>query len=309
MSADRAEVTPHGARPELLTEEPVAEADEGSTAGAARRAGRTVRLLASELKLVAGRRRNQVGLATLAAIPILMAVAVRLSRPGGGGRGPNFITDITENGFFVAVSALSVMITLFLPIAVAALCGDAVAGEANQGTLRYLLTVPVHRTRLLMTKFVSLVIGAFIAPLTVAVSGLVIGLILFGLKPVRLLSGSELPLGEGLGRLLLIVGYLGICLASLAAVGLFISTLTEQPIAATLATAGVVMVSWILDTIPQLEWLHPWLIVHYWTAGTDLLRDPMFLDTIQRGMLLAGAYALVFVSAAWARFASKDITS
>lgn len=309
MSADRAEAAPRGVRPERLSEEPAPVAGEVRLAGAVRRAGRTVRLLTSELKLVAGRRRNQVGLATLAAIPILMAVAVRLSRPGGGGRGPDFISDITENGFFVAVSALTVMITLFLPIAVAALCGDAIAGEANQGTLRYLLTVPVHRTRLLLTKFVSLIIGAFIAPATVAVSGLVIGFALFGLKPVRLLSGAELPLGEGLGRLLLIVGYLGICLASLAAVGLFISTLTEQPIAATLATAGVVMVSWILEAIPQLEWMHPWLIVHHWTAGADLLRDPMFLDNIQRGVLLAGAYALVFVSAAWARFASKDVTN
>ena len=271
-------------------------------------AARALRLLGSELRLMASRRRNQVGLAVLAAIPIMMAVAVRVSRPSGT-HGPGFITEISENGFFVAVSALSVMITLFLPLAIAALCGDAIAGEANQGTLRYLLTVPVHRTRLLVTKYVSLVVGAFLAPITVAIAGLLVGWLLFGLKPVRLLSGTEIPLLEGLGRLTLIVGYLGVCLAALAAVGLFISTLTEQPIAATLATAGLVMISWILDAIPQLEWLHPWLIVHHWMAGTDLLRDPMFFDNIQRGLLLAAAYAVVFGTAAWARFATKDITS
>lgn len=269
---------------------------------------RALRLLGSELKLMATRRRNQVGLAVLAAIPVLMAVAVRLSRPSGP-RGPDFITEVSENGFFVAVSALSVMITLFLPLAVAALCGDAIAGEANQGTLRYLLTVPVHRTRLLMTKYAALVVGAFIAPLTVGVAGLLVGWLLFGLKPVRVLSGAEIPLAEGVWRLALMVGYLGVCLAALAAVGVFVSTLTEQPIAATLATAGVVMISWILDAIPQLEWLHPWLIVHHWMAGTDLLRQPVFLDNIQQGLLLATGYVVVFVSAAWARFATKDITS
>lgn len=270
--------------------------------------GRALRLFGSELGLMAGRRRNQVGLAVLAAVPILMAVAIRLSRPTGR-HGPDFLTEISENGFFVAVSALSLELTLFLPLAIATLCGDAIAGEASQGTLRYLLTVPVRRTRLLVTKYAALVVGAFIAPLTVAIAGLLSGWALFGLKPVRTLSGSEIPLLEGIGRLALMVGYLGLCLAALAAVGLFLSTLTEQPIAATLATAGVVMLSWIVDAIPQLEWLHPWLIVHYWNAGTDLLRDPLFFDNMRSGLLLAAGYAVVFGAAAWLRFRSKDITS
>lgn len=272
------------------------------------RGNRALRLFWSELMLVVGRRRNIAGLALLAAVPIVMAIAIRVSRPSGGG-GPDFITQISENGFFVALSSLMVMITFFLPLAIAALCGDAIAGEANQGTLRYLLTVPVHRTRLLLTKYASLVVGAFVAPFVVALSGLLIGWALFGLKPVRLLSGTEIALVDGVGRLTLMVAYLGVCLTALAAIGLFISTLTEQPVAATLATAGVVMISWILHGVPQLDWLHPWLVVHHWTAGTDLFREPIFTDNLYRGLLLAGGYIVVFVSAAWARFNSKDITS
>lgn len=269
---------------------------------------RAVRLFGSELLLIVGRRRNQVGLVVLAAIPVLMAVAIRLSGRGSG-RGPNFIAEISENGYFVALAALGLELTLFLPLAVAALCGDAIAGEANQGTLRYLLTVPVHRTRLLATKFAALVVGAVIAPLTVAVAGLVTGWALFGLKPVPVLSGTEIPLADGIGRLLLMVGYLAVCLSAVAAVGLFLSTLTEQPIAATLATAGVVMLSWILGSIPQLEWLHPWLIVADWMSFTDLMREPVYLGGIQHGLLVAAGYIVVFLSAAWARFGSKDITS
>lgn len=271
-------------------------------------AARALRLFGSELRLIGGRRRNQVGMIVLMAIPVLMAVAIRLSRPGGP-HGPDFVTEISENGYFVALSALSVELTLFLPLAVAALCGDSLAGEANQGTLRYLLTVPVHRTRLLLTKYATLIVGAFIAPAGVALAGLLAGWALFGMKPVRVLSGTEIPLLDGLGRLALMVLYLGICLSALAAVGLFISALTEQPIAATLATAGVVMLSWILSAIPQLDWLHPWLIVAHWTAGTDLLREPIFWDGIRQGLLLAAGYIVVFLSAAWARFGSKDITS
>lgn len=267
-----------------------------------------LRLFVSELALVVSRRRNQVGVAILAAIPVLMAIAIRVSSPSGE-RGPDFISDISQNGYFVAVSALTVELTMFLPVAIAALCGDAISGEANTGTLRYLLTVPVGRTRLLATKYAALLVGCVVAPLTVALAGLLSGWLIFGIRPIQTLSGTELSVGDGLLRLLLLVGYLALCLASLAALGLFISTLTEQPIAATLATAGVVMLSWILSAIPQLDWLHPWLIVTHWNAGTDLLRTPIYWEGTQSGIWLALGYLLVFLTAAWARFGSKDITS
>lgn len=119
----------------------------------------STRLLRSELRLIAGRRRNQMGLLVLAAVPVLIAVAVRLSSPREG-RGPDFLSSITSNGLFVPLAALSVELGLFLPLAIAMLAGDSVAGEANLGTLRYLLTVPVGRTRLLVTKYISLMIGA-----------------------------------------------------------------------------------------------------------------------------------------------------
>src|SRR5689334_4153057 len=105
------------------------------------------RFLRSELWLIFGRRRNWAGLAVLAAVPILIAVAVKVSPPGGGGGGgPDFFASITSNGLFVALAALTVELPLFLPLAVAAISADTIAGEANLGTLRYLLTVPVGRS-------------------------------------------------------------------------------------------------------------------------------------------------------------------
>src|SRR3954454_123028 len=94
------------------------------------------RFLRSELWLIFGRRRNWAGLAVLAAVPIIIAVAVKLSPPagGGGGDGPSFFASITENGLFVALAALGVELPLFLPLAVAAISADSVAGEANLGT-------------------------------------------------------------------------------------------------------------------------------------------------------------------------------
>ncbi|BCB73605.1 ABC transporter permease [Phytohabitans flavus] len=271
-----------------------------------------LRFLGSELSLIARRRRNQAGLAVLASVPIIVAIAVRVSNPtssGSGDGGPEFLSSITGNGIFVALAALALELQLFLPIAVAAVAGDAIAGEANVGTLRYLLTVPVHRTRLLAVKYVGIVVGTFIATVTVAGTGVLAGLLLFGGGDVTLLSGTTIGMGEGLLRLLAICLYLTACLAALGAVGLFVSTLTEQPMGATIAIVMFNMISWILGLIPQIEWLHPYLLTHWWNSFGDLLRDPVAWDPLRNGLLSAAAYIVIFLSAAWARFGTRDVTS
>lgn len=270
----------------------------------------TTRFIASELRLVAHRRRNQAGLVLLAAVPVIVAIAVKAAGPSSpDAEGMEFFGSIASNGYFVALAALAFEIQLLLPIAVATVAGDAVAGEANQGTLRYLLAVPVHRTRLLAVKFAGIVVAAAVAVLTVAISGLLSGWALFGAGPVTLLSGTRASVPEALLRLLAVCGYLIVCLAALGAVGLFVSTLTEQPMGATIALTMLTTLSWLLGTVSQLDWLHPYLLTRWWNAFGDLLRDPIAWDQLRGGLLSAAAYIAIFTSAAWARFGARDVTS
>ena len=270
--------------------------------------GLSLRFLASELWIIGGRRRNLAGLAVLAVVPVLLAIAVRVSAPDSGD-GPDFVSAITGNGLFVAFAALALELPIFLPLAVGVIAGDSVAGEANIGTLRYLLTIPAGRTRLLAVKFVAIAISALVAVLLVAGVGTVMGLALFGGGPMTLLSGSQTSMAGGVGRLALCCLYLAVQLSALGAIGLFISTLTEQPIGATVAVVLVNVMMFVLDSISQLSWLHPWLLTDWWTAFGDLLRDPMATENVVRGLVTAAVYAGVFWLAAWARFSSKDITS
>jgi ABC-2 type transport system permease protein len=272
----------------------------------------STRLLRSELRLIFGRRRNLAGLVVLAAVPIIIAVAMKVSSPtrdGGGGGGPDFFSSITDNGLFVALAALTVELPLFLPLAVSAISSDTIAGEANLGTLRYLLTVPVHRTRMLAVKYTAVMIFAFIATVLVALVGLLIGLALFGGGSVTLLSGTQTSLGAGMLRLLAICVYIGVGLCAVGAVGMFVSSLTEQPIGATIAVVMFTVSNFIMDSIPQLSWLHPYLMTHFWMSFGDLLRDPIATGDLWRGLLSAAAYTAVFLAAAWARFGTRDVTS
>lgn len=270
----------------------------------------STRFFRSELWLIFGRRRNWVGMAVLASVPIIIAISVKMVAPqAGDGPVGDFIHQITGNGLFVALAALTLELPLFLPLAVAAIAGDSIAGEANLGTLRYLLPTPVHRTRLLAVKYGAVVVFAAAATALVAVVGIVLGLALFGGGPMLTLSGTMLPFWGGVWRIVLVCGYITACLAALGALGLFVSTLTEQPIGATIAVLILAITSEIMDQIPQLSSIHAYLPSHYWMAFGDLLRAPIATDQVRLGLLSAAAYIVIFVSAAWARFGARDVTS
>ncbi|HEX5493422.1 MAG TPA: ABC transporter permease [Mycobacteriales bacterium] len=270
-----------------------------------------MRLVRSELGMVFRRRRNQVVLVVLTAVPVLIAVAVRVSggpdRRGGGG--PPLFDQITHNGIFVAFSALVAVMPFFLPLAVAVVSGDGIAGEASLGTLRYLLAVPVSRTRLLAVKYAGVVAYCLAGTLAVAAAGAVIGLALFGSGSAALLSGTPVGLAGGLWRLLLVSLYVGACMAGLGAIGLFVSTLVEAPVAAIASTAGVAIASEILDSVPQISGIHPYLPSHYWLAFGDLLRDPISTSSLGPGLVSIAVYAVLFLTLAWARFSGKDVSS
>src|SRR5690349_6330008 len=124
-------------------------------------------LLASELKQLFRRRRTQAMLLALAAIPVVIAVVVRVSSAVPPGRGPAFLDRISQNGLFVAVTAMLVSVPLFLPLTIGVVAGDTIAGEAGLGTLRYLLVAPAGRVRLLLVKYAAALAFCLAAPLTV----------------------------------------------------------------------------------------------------------------------------------------------
>jgi ABC-2 type transport system permease protein len=272
-------------------------------------------LFRSELVITFRRWRTLALLGVLAAVPVLVGVAVKIetsdgsSVGGGGGEGPAFIAQVTNNGLFLVFTALAATLPFFLPMAVGVVAGDAVAGEANAGTLRYLLVAPAGRTRLLLTKYATTMVFCLAATLVVALSALAVGALLFPLGDLTTISGTRIGFAEGLGRALLIALAVAASLTGIAALGLFVSTLTNSGIAAMATTVGLLITVQILDQIPQLDALHPYFFSHYWLSFADLMREPVLWDDLVRNLGLQALYAAVFGSAAWARFTAKDITA
>ena len=162
-----------------------------------------------EIRKLARRPRTWISVFLLCLLPAIVGVLLRVTHLGPRpGDGPAFLSAVLANGALFPAAALGIVLPLFLPVAVAVIAGDSVAGEASAGTLRYLLTRPVGRTRLLVAKLVSVLVFLFVSVSAVAVSAYVIGTSLFGSEPlVTSLSGAPLTTGEVVSRTVVVVFY------------------------------------------------------------------------------------------------------
>jgi ABC-2 type transport system permease protein len=250
---------------------------------------------------------------------LLIGIGLKLASPqgnggggGGGGGGPDLgalLNQLAFNGVFLTLITLQALLILVLPLVVAVPAGDSMAGEAGYGTLRYLLARPAGRTRLLSVKYLAVVVYGLAATFIIAIVSLLLGVILFPVGPVTLLSGTTVSLAAGLVRVLLVVLYIVAAMAAVAAIGLAISTMTEHAIGAIAAIMILIVTSEVADTVPQFAVIGPYLPTHWWDSFDSLLRSPVDTTTLWHGLLSFAVYTVIFCSIAWARFTSADVTS
>jgi ABC-2 type transport system permease protein len=267
-----------------------------------------------ELAKLVRSRRTWATIALIDALPALVAVLLAVTDLGPRpGTGPAFLSAVLTDGTLFPLAALGIVLPLFLPIAVAVTAGEAIAGEAQQGTLRYMLLRPVGRTRLLFAKLVAVMAFVVLTVIVVAATAYLLGVLLLGNESVSAtgpasVSGSTMSTPELVGRTFLAFGYAMLCMLGVAAVALFLSTVAQSPLGAALGTLALLVASTVLLTLDAADVLQPYLPTRYWLAFVDLFRDPILWRDVLRGVLLQAVYVVVFLGAAWANFMTKDVT-
>jgi len=270
-----------------------------------------------ELRKLFRRPRTWLTIALLDLLPTVVAILLAITHVGPRpGQGPAFLSAVLTNGSLFAVAALAIVLPLFLPVAVAVIAGDAVAGEAQAGTLRYLLIRPVGRTRLLVAKLVSTFAFVAIAVVIVSATGYVVGRIFLGhgsqaslSAAVTSVSGSSLTPGQIVWRTIITIGYVAFSMLAVAAMALFLSTLTDSPLSASIGALAFLIGSSLLLTLDAARALVPYLPTRYWLSFIDLFREPILWRNVERGVALQAIYVVVLLGAAWANFATKDVKS
>ena len=275
-----------------------------------------------ELVKLARRPRTWVSLVLLCGLPVLVAVFVavtHLAPPPG--QGPALLSAVLSSGSLFPAAALAIVLPIFLPVAVAVVGGDSIAGEASSGMLRCLLARPVGRTRLLAAKLAALMAFVLVAVALIAVTAYATGALLFGSQPVGIssgglsslaatsLSGSGLTLAQIILRTLGAVSFIAVSMLGVGAIALFLSTVTDSSLGAALGALAALVTSEVLVTLNSATAVSPYLPTRYWLAWIDFFRQPILWRNIERGFAVQAVYVAVFLALAWAHFATKDIKS
>ncbi|MGD3107177.1 ABC transporter permease [Streptomyces sp. YGL11-2] len=257
------------------------------------------------------RRRTLVMAAILALLPFVLVTAFAIGGdPAGRNTGRISLMDTaTASGGNFTATALFVSVGFLLVVPVALFCGDTVASEASWSSLRYLLAAPVPRARLLLSKLTVGLVFSAAAMLLLPLVALGVGTAAYGWGPLRLPAGGELPAGDAVGRLAVVVGYVFVSQLVTAALAFWLSTVTDAPLGAVGGAVGLTIVGNVLDQVTALGGWRDVLPAHWQFAWADALQPQLEWSGMIQGASVSVAYALVLLALAFRGFARKDVVS
>ena len=267
-------------------------------------------MIGVEIRRQAKRRRTVYSFLALVSIPVVVLVALLVNgAPTDGGGQPQLVDVASASGLNFALFMLLATSQFLLVVVVALFAGDAVASEGQWGSLRYLLTRPIPRARLLRTKLVVASLYAAAAVLLVPLASLAMGAVAFGWSAVQTPLAGALGINTGLSRLALGTGYVVATMTVVVALAFLFSTMTDAPLTAVGGATVLVVISEILDQVSALGSLRSGLPTHYWLAWLDLLVDPVDAGHMTTGLLQMVPWVLVPLALAFWNFSRKDILS
>jgi ABC-2 type transport system permease protein len=250
--------------------------------------------------------RTAVGVGLVVLIPLIFTAVFKANPPRPS---DTFFAFSASSGLNVAITSLVEVSAFLLILVVSLFAGESVSGEAEWGTLRYLLVRPVTRNRLLAAKL-SVTAGlALGATFCVAIVGLLAGTAAFGWHPVQTPSLQTISTASAIGRLALATLYVTWCQAAYVAFAFMLSTMTDKAFAAVAGGVGLGVLSQILNNISALNgtsYIYP---THYLNSWENLFLRPVQSGDIFRGIALQVPYVIVFLGIACWWFNRKDILS
>ena len=275
--------------------------------------------------------RTYIAFAAIAAIVFLIQLALLIN----GKEYVQFILSSVDetliipyakitNGYWICFAILNLLL-IHVPILVALVSGDIIAGEANAGTLRLLITKPISRTKLMLVKFLACVIYTLILLIWMAFLALFVSIILFGTNDLVVAKEFELlqiEKADVLWRYFAAFGFAAIALIVVAALSFFLSSISENSIGPIVATVSIIIVLTILSElrIPIYDkTLKPYLFTTHmlgWKGffyigsnadGQTIRGSISNLPAVLKSLYILIGYIIIFTGSAIFIFNRKDI--
>lgn len=217
------------------------------------------------------------------------------------------------NGYFICYFILQTLL-VHVPLLIALVAGDIVAGEANMGTLRLLLTKPVSRTQLMLSKFAAVTIYTLLLLVFMAILSLVISLFVFGTGDLIILKSSQVVVldnGDVLWRYFAAFGFAALAMITVASLAFLLSIFAENSIGPIVSTMSIIIVLTILTTmdIPFFNAMKPYLFTNHMLNWKGFFENPVDYREVLKSAVVLLMHICFFVSLAILIFRKKDILS
>jgi len=276
-------------------------------------------LLQIELFKIFKQPRTYIAFVAIAAIVLLIQLALYVDGEKWLAFGMQPLTNSFTiegkilNGYLVCFFVLQTLL-IHVPLLIALVAGDMVAGEANLGTLRLLVTKPIGRTRLMLAKFGAAWIYTLLLLFWMGILALLFSVALFGTGDLIILKSEEVVILERtdvLWRYFAAFGFAALAMTAVAALAFLLSVFAENAIGPIVATMSVVIVFTILSTldIPLFNAIKPWLFTSHMIGWKGFFDNPVHMHAITKSALILILHVIVFVGGAIFIFRRKDLLS
>jgi ABC-2 type transport system permease protein len=217
------------------------------------------------------------------------------------------------NGYLITYIILQSLL-IHIPLLVALVAGDSLAGEANSGTLRLLLTKPISRPKLVMAKFISSFIYTVLLIMWLAGVALALSLVLFGKGDmINLKSDSFVMILQDdiMWRYGAAFLFAVLAMTTIAALSILLSAFADNAIGPVISTMGVVVVLTIMSNLelPVFNLIKPYLFTTHIIGWKGFFDDPVPYAAISRSVAILVLYTIGFLGATILYFNKKDIKS
>ncbi len=278
------------------------------------------KLLLIELKKIFSRPRTYIGFIAITALVVLVQTLFY-------SQGKEFIQVLLKqvdysgfevqgkviNGFWVCFVILFFLI-IHVPLLVAFVAGDAISGEANMGTLRLLLTKPVSREKLMLSKFLACSVYSMMLLVWLAVMALFGSIAIFGESDMLVLAEKKVVLlfsDDVMWRYACAFAMAALAMLTVTALAFLLSIFADNSIGPIVATMSIVVLSTIISKLqfPIIEKLKYGLFTYHMEAWTRFFDDPVNYQEIVLSVIILIVHIILFVGAALFIFKRKDILS
>ena len=276
-------------------------------------------LLQIELFKVFRRARTYISFAAIAAIVLLIQLAFYVDGESYIGFMLQSLKDTFSvegnilNGYLICYIVLQTLL-IHVPLLIALVAGDMIAGEANMGTLRLMVSKPISRTSLVITKFLASACYTLLLLLWMAFLSLVVSVWVFGISDLIIFKSEMITILEKsdiLWRYFAAFAFAAIAMTTVAALALLLSVFAENSIGPIITTMSIIIVFTILTTMdfPLFTALKPYLFTSHMLGWKGFFDDPVQYESILRSATILMLHIVAFVGAAVMVFNRKDVLS